>query len=161
MGQIFAGRNFREHKNSRNFFISRGFNFAILRFFQILSRIAQFLIFREDLFSRMEAKSIFCGRNFRKFLEKNRETVKIYKNFSPRKFVPIKYCSCLIVFIFCRLPKDIAFLRKLKVLRARRNEIERIPEVYIFVYSNLMLVLLWNIHCWKWHLCNSMMLLFT
>ena len=35
------------------------------------------IFFREDLFSRTEAKSIFCGRNLREFLEKNRETAKI------------------------------------------------------------------------------------
>ena len=39
----------------------------------------------------MEAKSIFRWRNFHEFLEKNRETAKIRENFSPRKFVPIKY----------------------------------------------------------------------
>ena len=48
----------------------------------------------------MEAKSIFRGRNFREFLEKNRETAKIRENFSPRKFVLIKYVkSHVIMFI--------------------------------------------------------------
>ena len=49
------------------------------------------IFFREDLFSRMEAKSFFHARNFREFLEKDREIAKIRENFSPRKFVPIKY----------------------------------------------------------------------